>query len=201
MLLDATRLEVLDLYTWYGQQFSPGEERLPPVKHLFLRQYVWTHSPEDVEQIFDFSLLETLVLEPKGWWQDILPFLRSVRAEQFPRLKRLEIMNKEETSNATPYGQEVNGRLGTLVANLPKLEELTIRNFQAPTMVFAITEYCYRLRTLKFTDWGSNYLSLAHLKALQDACVNLKELRLPLGCVEIEVYLHNPDSIQLLNLL
>jgi len=113
MLADTTRLEVLDLFTWYGYQFSMGDEKLPPVKHLFLRQCDWKHSPAAVKRIFDFSQLETLVLEPGHWWQDILPFLRSVTAEQFPRLKKLEIMNKQESTSTTSYGKEVNDLLQT----------------------------------------------------------------------------------------
>jgi hypothetical protein len=131
MLADTTRLEVLDLFTWYGYRFSMGDEKLPPVKHLFLRQYDWKHSPAAVERIIGFSQLETLVLEPGGWWQDILTSLHSVKAEQFPRLKRLEIMNKQESTWRTPYGMEVNELMGRLVANLPRLEDLTTKNFQS----------------------------------------------------------------------
>jgi hypothetical protein len=66
MLADTTRLEVLDLFTWYRYRSSMGDEKLPPMKHLFLRQYDWKHPPAAVEGIIDFSQLETLVLEPGG---------------------------------------------------------------------------------------------------------------------------------------
>jgi hypothetical protein len=202
MLADTTRLEVLDLFTWYGFQFSMNDEKLPPVKHLILRQYDWKHSPAAVAQIFDFSRLETFVLEPGHWWQDILPFLRSIRAEQFPRLKRLNIMNEQTSTSTTSYGKEVNDLLGRLVANLPRLEDLTTKNFQSLFLVSAIMELPgNRLRTLRFMDCSSDYLTLEQLKAVRDACVNLKEFRLPLGCVDTEVYLDYLDNVQLLSLL
>jgi hypothetical protein len=202
MLADNTRLEVLDLYTWYGFQFSMDGERLPPVKHLILRQYDWQHSPAAVVQIFDFSRLETFVLQPGHWWQDILPFLRSIRAEQFPQLKKLNIMNKQESTSTTSYGKEVNDLLGRLVANLPRLEDLTTKNFQSLFLVPAIMELPGdRLRTLNFMDCSSDHLTLEQLKALRDACVNLKEFRLPLGCADTEVCLQNLENVLLLSLL
>ena len=141
------------------------------------------------------------MLEPGHWWQDILPFLRYVSAEQFPRLEKLEIMNRQE-STSTSHGKEISYLLGRLVANLPRLEDLTTKNFQSLFLVSAIIELPGdRLRTLSFMDCSSDHLTLEQLKALRDACVNLKEFRLPLGCVEPEVYLQNLDNILLLSLL
>ena len=113
-------------------------------------------------------------------------------------------MNQEETFSATPYGREVNDLVRRLVANLPSLEDLATENFEASGLVSAITEHHgHRLHALKFGKWdrGSDYLVLEHLKALQDACVNLKVFSLPLGLTQPEVYPHNLENILLLNLL
>jgi hypothetical protein len=111
-------------------------------------------------------------------------------------------MNEQTSTSTTSYGKEVNDLLGRLVANLPRLEDLTTKNFQSLFLVSAIMELPgNRLRTLSFMDCSSDYLTLEQLKAVRDACVNLKEFRLPLGCVDTEVYLDHLDNVQLLSLL
>ena len=140
---------------------------------LFLRQYEWKHSLATVERIFDFSQLETLVLEPGHWWRDILPFLRYVRAEQFPRLRKLEIMNIQETTS-TSHSKEISYLLGRLVANLPRLEDLTTKNFQS--LFFGVCHNRTSWRSASDLELYGLFIGISHPWAAESSSGCMREL-------------------------
>lgn len=82
--LDLLFLEISDNRS---MALIPGSRRLPPMKKLRLYQYPWTHSAEEVERLFDFSMLRKLTLK----CVNVDLFLKSVHPRLLLHLEALKI--------------------------------------------------------------------------------------------------------------
>ncbi|KAG4439672.1 hypothetical protein IFR05_004869 [Cadophora sp. M221] len=165
----------------------PNGKRLPPIRKLTVpRDTIWNSSPEDVKQIWDFSLLENLDIP----WSRLTQFLKTVPPEDLRCLKRLRVDDTcwIQVFNATAEVKFARDKLCTdlqqaLLENRYDFEELDIRCVLDVFNMSLIPNQGQALRSVKLLDVvGSEgdgifpTVSLIDLERIRDSCTLLAKL-------------------------
>jgi hypothetical protein len=191
LLVATNKLEVLNLSRNSPWSFKSDGGRLPPLKEPALINYLWNHRPEELILVWDFSKLETLVLNHQT--KEDIPqnekllryFLHCVTPEQFPRLRNFECTNGLQPDRAK--SERTDRLLGHFIENLNRLRELSITGFGSTLVVQHILNIGKKLRVLRMPvgrDPSKDFFRPDQLKKILDSCSELEELHISCGFIE-----------------
>lgn len=173
-LASSPNLEFLSIRSQSGYRFQAGDGKIPAIKGLRLHNYPWEYSSTATDLIWDFSNLEHLVLQAKHRHSNA-DFLTIANAYRLPQLRKLDCLNPTSYHtielNMIPYPDY---ELGVFISHLPKLEDLTIRQFKPKVLVPRIAMIGPRLRRLRMHVGRMYHLRYEDLLEVQRSCTNLE---------------------------
>jgi hypothetical protein len=183
-LISARRLATLQLVGSTTLQPSLRGEKLPPVKKLQMSRYDWTHSAEQILQIWDLSNLTTLAFE-EGSPAQCRRFLLSLQPDCLPALERFSCTTNDDLDAS----KALKKLLARFIGNLRSLKKIAINFYDPRSLVQAIAESGHNLRTLKLMD--PEFVREGHLNnndfiKIAESCPKLSLLELDSSCQEAE---------------
>jgi len=152
------------------------EEKLPPMKRLILENYNWTHDLEHVDNLWDFSHLETLELRD----MEILELFESLQPYHVSKIRHLKFGLQPGTyNNATPTDKFAQCALETLEI----ISSWSWERLFHKTLTWNLSN----LRILRLRDYRiTTSLEAGHLSTLQTKCPLLQKLEID---IRLEVLL------------
>lgn len=170
----ARRLEALHLTEHAGLQALDNDIRLPPIKKLTLSDYDWNMGAAEVDEIWDFSNLETLKF--RGGRLAGYNLLHAIQPALPLRLKKFTFITFDQMHYALAK------MLPGFVEQLTQLETLHLDSFGSVSLLVpAIVKMGSNLRVLKLAD--CNRIVHVNNKDLMDivtSCPKLARLDLDL---------------------
>jgi hypothetical protein len=209
LLVSARRFETLAFM--FILPFSPERGTLPPIKRLSLPSMVWDYSPEDVERIWDFSLLQELDIP----WHVLRQFLQSVSPKTLGHLKQIRV---DDTCWESPYigthfdrftkGKTFTKRFETLFQDRYDFQVLDIRCLLDIFDTSLIAQQGQSLGMLKFLDLSGfeadgffSTISLSDFDLIQESCTRITKLDIGVNIIGGEVSCSQNESVSLLRIL
>ncbi|KUJ07488.1 uncharacterized protein LY89DRAFT_691592 [Mollisia scopiformis] len=176
MVAASPRLETLVLngkrLNWANMSF-----KVPPIKHLTLKDCLWCYTSAELESLWDFTCLQSLVLTEGGF----SGFLKILPQNRFPSLSRLVV------KRVYAWDSDVTHEINQIIAGTHYLEEIEVVCHLPDLALDSIMKQGANLRVLKINGFASfaisgSYptISVSELSKLRDSCKGLKELSLDL---------------------
>jgi hypothetical protein len=182
-----------------GTILLPSKDiRFPRIKNLFIKGWLGSYTKEQVQQLWDFSKLESLEFR---MLIGLSEFLSVLPRDCLPSLKRLIVdgeLHPFRLETLTPYVNDI-------LDGASDMEEIDIRCNLPSLSIESILKHGTHLRILRIQDpsgwWDGNRrcdphggvlyraLSIADLTRLRDSCPRLKDISLELVVNEHNVSL------------
>jgi len=161
-----------------GITFSTSYGRLPAIKKLVIRD-VWPYAPEAIVKSFNFSRLETLVLEGEV---DIPPFVDSVRDIAFRSLRRLHVT--EDDLFGKDDQESSSAKVSDFITRLDKLQKVSAVTYDPEKIINTLAKHKNSLTKLSLSIPVEVEVSFIGLKQAKDILIffsYLVELNLSLN--------------------
>lgn len=135
LLSSARRLQSLQLLEFGDSDPLVFKDKLPPIRKLEMSHYIWNPDVEEVERIFDFSKLESLIYE-RGSVESCHKFLHSLQPAslQHSRVFTCTMLRVDQVQSGTKV------LLVKLIGNLKELRELTLSFYDTAMLVESLAD-------------------------------------------------------------